>query len=145
MWDHTEAENLMFMSLSTLHNSCYNYIKHVSCLETYTLPFKTQNTHFCRWLNLSKHMRFLGGPNRPKICVGRTKPDIKDRVCAFYILKALHLWINLDSAEHFCCILWCVKNMQNFSVIICFKIRHLVVTTWHRFWNNKRKFRRKSI
>ena len=26
MWDHTEAENLMFMSLSTLHNSCYNYI-----------------------------------------------------------------------------------------------------------------------
>ena len=24
-------------------------------------------------------MRFLGGPNRPKICVGRTKPDFKDR------------------------------------------------------------------
>ena len=24
-------------------------------------------------------MLFLGGPNRPKICVGRTKPDFKDR------------------------------------------------------------------
>ena len=26
MRDHTEAENLMFMSLSTFHNSCYNYM-----------------------------------------------------------------------------------------------------------------------
>ena len=43
------------------------------------LPFKTQNTHCCRWLNLSKFTCFLGGPNRPKICVGRTKSDFKDR------------------------------------------------------------------
>ena len=35
--------------------------------------------HFGRWLNLSKFTRFLGGPNRPKICVGRTKPDFKDQ------------------------------------------------------------------
>ena len=26
MWDHTVAENLMLMPLSTLHYSCYNYI-----------------------------------------------------------------------------------------------------------------------
>ena len=46
---------------------------------------KTQNTHFCRWLNLSKFTRFLGGPNRPTICVGRTKPDFEDRAqkCIF--------------------------------------------------------------
>ena len=29
------------------------------------------------WLNLSK-TRFLGGPNGPKICGGRTKTDFKD-------------------------------------------------------------------
>ena len=44
---------------------------------------KGQSKHkirtFFRWLNLSKFTRFLGGPNRPKICVGRTKPDFKDR------------------------------------------------------------------
>ena len=36
-------------------------------------------THLCRWLNLSKFTRFLGGPNGPKICGGRTKTDFKDR------------------------------------------------------------------
>ena len=34
--------------------------------------------HFCRWLNLSEFTRILRGPNRPKICVGRTKPDFED-------------------------------------------------------------------
>merc|ERR1711963_770827 len=37
------------------------------------------NTHFCHWLNLSKFTHFLGGPNRQKICGGRTKTDFKDR------------------------------------------------------------------
>ena len=36
-------------------------------------------THLCRWLNLLKFTRFLGGPNGPKICGGRTKTDFKDR------------------------------------------------------------------
>ena len=76
-------------------------------------------------------------------CIG--KKIAKSGILHLYILNALHLRINLDSAEHFCCIHWCVKNLENISAIICFKIRHLVLTTWHRFWNNKRLFRRKSI
>ena len=36
-------------------------------------------THLCRWLILLKFTRFLGGPNGPKICGGRTKTDFKDR------------------------------------------------------------------
>ena len=35
-------------------------------------------THLCPWLNLSKFTRFLGGPNGPKICGGRTKTEFKD-------------------------------------------------------------------
>ena len=38
-------------------------------------------THLCRWLILLKFTRFLGGPNRPKICSERTKTDFKDRAC----------------------------------------------------------------
>ena len=39
-------------------------------------------THLCRWLILLKFTRFLGGPNGPKICGGRTKTDFKDREVA---------------------------------------------------------------
>ena len=37
--------------------------------------------HLSRWLNLSKFLGFgfLGGPNGPKICGGRTKTEFKDR------------------------------------------------------------------
>ena len=40
---------------------------------------KTQNMHLFKLLNKSKFMRFLGGPNGPKICARRTKTDFKDR------------------------------------------------------------------
>ena len=43
MGDHTEAENLMFMSLSTLHNSCYNYI---TCLVSGNIYASIQNTKY---------------------------------------------------------------------------------------------------
>ena len=78
MRDHTEAEHSMFMSLSTLHNSCYNYITR---LVSGNIRFHSKHKiRTCCWLNLSKFTHFLGGPNRPKICcVGRTKPDFKDR------------------------------------------------------------------
>ena len=33
---------------------------------------------------MPKFTRFLGGPNRPKICVGRTKPDFEDWVCTIH-------------------------------------------------------------
>ena len=38
-------------------------------------------THLCRWLILLKFTRFMGGPNGPKICGGRTNTDFKDRDC----------------------------------------------------------------
>ena len=40
---------------------------------------KTQNTHICRLLNVLRITHFLGGPNRPKICVWGTKFNFKDR------------------------------------------------------------------
>ena len=46
-------------------------------------------THLCRWLILLKFTRFLGGPNGPKICSGRTKTDFKDRVYRFYPQSAI--------------------------------------------------------
>ena len=57
MRDRIEAENLMCMSLSTLH-----------------VPII---------------MRFLGGPNRPKICVVGTKFDFKDWVLATALFATL--------------------------------------------------------
>ena len=39
----------------------------------------TKNTHLRRWSYLTKFTHFLGGPNGPKICGGRTKTDFKDR------------------------------------------------------------------
>ena len=43
MWDHTEAENLMFMSFSTLHNSCYNCITRLVSGNIYA---SIQNTKY---------------------------------------------------------------------------------------------------
>ena len=65
----------MFMSLSTLHNSCYNYITRLVSGNIYA---SIQNTKYAL-LSLVEFTRFLRGPNRPKICIGRTKPDFKDR------------------------------------------------------------------
>ena len=43
-------------------------------------------------MNMSKFTRFLGGPNGPKICAGRTKTDFKDQASGapqtVYFLKA---------------------------------------------------------
>ena len=49
---------------------------------------KTQKTQICCLLNVPKIMRFLGGPNRPKICVRGTKINFKD-------------W-DPDASNHFC-------------------------------------------
>ena len=34
--------------------------------------------NWLNWFNLSKFTHFLGGPNIPKICGGRTKTDFED-------------------------------------------------------------------
>ena len=61
---------------------------------------KTQNTHICRLLNVPKITRFLGRPNRPKICVWGTKFNFKDwAIKACFVLNLLpqspHSYSNL--------------------------------------------------
>ena len=54
---------------------------------------KTQNTHFCHWLNLSKFTRFLGGPNaegEPMRSL-RTGGLVSTFKIIFY-MRALILW-----------------------------------------------------
>ena len=54
----------------------------------------------CRWLNVLKFTRFLGGPNGPKICGGRTKTDFKDRGMLNQGFKCTHMRNCSTKSEH---------------------------------------------
>ena len=55
-----------------------NYLTNRRDTEKLNISLKTETKTGIVYFDLSKFTRFLGGPNRPKICVGRTKPDLKD-------------------------------------------------------------------
>ena len=81
---------------------------------------KTQSTHICRLLNVPKITRFLGGPNRPEICVWETKFNFKDlawnRAQNFWVYSELLSFFSSVHIADFWQSFWVIwENGSNWS------------------------------
>ena len=106
MWDHTEAENLMFMSLSTLHNSCYNYITRLVSGNIYA---SLQSYCHTKLVSLSegRHSRTYGlwmllkwGRLRSSLGSVKTRPPSPLRIPAWIPRHRRNIFLLLVTMTH---------------------------------------------